>query len=484
MALHQHLALRGVTVTVTITGREGHPPPGMHQHPQPSPGGSRQHGGSSRASSGRPGWAGTGRRGRAPHASVPPARAAGPGTGTAGTAPSGTCGEGRLSGSPPARSPPPVPATSPAGLAVDAAAVPAAAAPAGVGGAAEGPLDALGAAGTRALAPRRPRRPAAVHCQQWGAPGQRGSRRSLPAVAMPPRARTHRYSRGFGGSAAVARPGRCRGGSSPSPAALAGTAAPQPGRGTPAGVRTGRCRHPAPAPPRTSTLPRGVSGWVGALRLASCPLQGEGSPRSPQVPPSLSPPPHLGCRVGPAGTWHRRRGRCRTRGRGHRTGATAPRGRRRRWGSPLARRHLGREERGQPPPGAHPSHRDPPVPQSPPPPRCHPPISRAAGDEPGSSVQWRPPFSGGRQSRRRSRTPPQPPVQLDQVAHSLQAPSTAGRRERSEGGQPLPAPPCPCTPWHPRATASPDLCGGAPLLPRQPWPWEHPGPLGQPIGVI
>lgn len=482
MALHQHLALRGVTVTVTITGREGHPPPGMHQHPQPSPGGSRQHGGSSRASSGRPGWAGTGRRGRAPRASVPPARAAGPGTGTAGTAPSGTCGEGRLSGSPPARSPPPVPATSPAGLAVDAAAVPAAAAPAGVGGAAEGPLDALGAAGTRALAPRRPRRPAAVHCQQWGAPGQRGSRRSLPAVAMPPRARTHRYSRGFGGSAAVARPGRCRGGSSPSPAALAGTAAPQPGRGTPAGARTGRCRHPAPAPPRTSTLPRGVSGWVGALRLASCPLQGEGSPRSPQVPPSLSPPPHLGCRVGPAGTWHRRRGRCRTRGRGHRTGATAPRGRRRRWGSPLARRHLGREERGQPPPGAHPSHRDPPVPQSPP----HPAVTHPFRGWRGTSQAAQ--CSGGHRSRGAGSPAAAAAPHRSPPCSWTRSPTRSRRRPLRAGGRgvrvgsPCPQPPARAPPGTPGPRPALTCVGGPRSCPGSPGHGNTPDPLGSPLG--
>lgn len=124
------------------------PPPG------PSPAGSPRRCVGSRASTAPGGRAGTGRRGRAPSASAPRAHGSGPGARTPGTAPSGTCGRGRggdLLLPPP--SPCPFTVASPACLAVDAAAVPASPTRAGVAGAAEGPLDALHAAGTQALAP-------------------------------------------------------------------------------------------------------------------------------------------------------------------------------------------------------------------------------------------------------------------------------------------------------------------------------------------
>lgn len=154
---HRHHGVTAAPLPCPVSPAQ--PPPG------PSPAGSPRRCVGSRASTAPGGRAGTGRRGRAPSASAPRAHGSGPGARTPGTAPSGTCGRGRggdLLLPPP--SPCPFTVASPACFAVDAAALPASTTRAGVAGAAEGPLDALHAAGTQALAPGRPRGPAAAHC--------------------------------------------------------------------------------------------------------------------------------------------------------------------------------------------------------------------------------------------------------------------------------------------------------------------------------
>lgn len=468
-ALHQHLALRGCH----CHRHRGSPraPPGAAPAPPPSPGGSRRRGGGNRASSARPGWAGTGRRDTAPPASAPPGRAAGPAAGTAGTERSGTCGTGgQREAHPSLRTPPPTPPAPPAGFAVDAAAAPAAAAPGGVGGAAERPLDALDAAGARALAPRRPRRPAAVHCSTGGTGSAGGTGPAGgPGTPLPP-------PRDPPAQAGLGR--QCR--SCPSRQVqrrqFSFTGCPGRYRSPPAwhGHSRGDTHRP-PLPSSTSPAAHqhpavgGRAGW-GAPRPAPRPPHCRGSPGMSAAPPVPSPGLQgRSCRhLAPAAR------SAQDAGQGAQGRGCSPPGQAEALGQPPGSQAPGEGGAGLPPEPTRPAE----------PPRQHPPISRLAGDAPGSSAQWRPPFWGGRQSRRRSRTPPQAPVQLDQVAHSLQEPSTADRRETGDGGSPclhrLPTPPslhhrtC-APPGTPGPTASPALPGGPHSCPSSPRQWDPPG---------
>lgn len=203
-------------------------------------------------------------------------------------------------------------------------------------------------------------------------------------------------------------------------------------------------------------------------------MAGEGAGGRGSVPPR-GPRTHLGCTAAPGGTARGWRGRRRTRGRGRRDGAAAPQGR---WwgGTRSAGTGLGwrRGVRAVGAPGRRSRGAR----------GGHPPISRVAGAVAGSAAQGWPPSRGGRQCRWRTTTPSQPPVQLDQVAHSLQAPSTAGRG-RGEGRRPPPGNPRFGTPppqppprqpwlWEPRWAHQ-----AAPKSPGQPRSWGLPKFLGQ-----
>lgn len=217
-------------------------------------------------SSGQPGWAGTGRRGTAPHASALPSCASGPGTGTAGTELSGTCGRTQGWMKCPRR-PRPVtrvltqlPTCGPCGRCPGTAAR----CHAGWGWWGCGRTTARSGChrvlGTHPM-PTTPTSHSELRAQDGvgtsSATLQGTTAITATAVPLTP-ARTHQRSRGWGGTAAAARPGRCRVGSRPSPAAPGGTAALQPGTSSPVAARTARCQprsHPAPALARTSTLP-------------------------------------------------------------------------------------------------------------------------------------------------------------------------------------------------------------------------------------